>query len=317
MLACIIYIIIIFQNKNENNYYKNTKLNINILVNNMLILDNIDSKYHGKFTHDFDKLLKNHDNVNICFGIKNSSIKLPGFRNILFKIDDYDNIEKKIIKRIICYFLMLDDCKYMQVETKTYEDSIIYAINLYDVLKLHSSGMDKNYNSVLCDDGGYKYYPVCNNASCNLPVSYNIIYDKNNNNINYYIFYNNHRDDYYKYCAYHNKIDHYDISSLFNSQYEKIKLSNIINDTSINNVNNEHNNNDNNIITNNSMNNVIQNNINNSRNNKITIQVITDITNISMDFLNINFEQVIDKLTNLFGNGRIIFEDDTYKFIKN
>jgi len=249
----------------------------------MLILDNIDSKYQDKFRHDFEKIIKNHNDVNICFGDKNSGCHTFGFKNILFKIDDYDDIEKKIIRNIICYFLIIDGWQYIEIK-KYIKDNIYYVI------------INKNDVGSSC----------CFNSCCNLGLGYSIIYDKNTSNVNYYSRYKEGNER----CISCNYFRHYNLNSLFNTKYKEFKTTFTTDNNKINfnNDNNDKNKNSNNNNSNNC--DIIDNDT------KIKMQIITNTTNIPMEFQNMNFEQIFNKLILLFGKGKIIYDNDIYKFIK-
>jgi len=102
----------------------------------MLILDNIKKQDREKFINDFGKLLKNHDNVNVSFNFNeiNFNVELFKHKSILFKLNDYDNVEKNIIRNIICYFLMEDYWRYVDVEKYETKDKIYYTIIHYDII---------------------------------------------------------------------------------------------------------------------------------------------------------------------------------------
>jgi len=251
----------------------------------MLILDDIDSKFHNKFTHDFKKLLKNYSNINVCFGIKQNDLQLAEYKNILFKIDDYDNNEKKIIKTIICYFLMSENWEYIEIRKYT---------------KDTADTKDKKYYIIMNGDHKKDYcYYGCN--KCEIPLGMGIIYDKNN--INYYS--SDHGN--IKQCICHSS-KLYNLNSLFNQKYKEFKLLCIINDEVPNTINNNKINNNNDIN-----NNGITTNISGI---KIDIKIQIEINNehIFIRFINITFAEAYYKLIQLFGHGEIIYDNETYKY---
>jgi len=263
----------------------------------MLILDNIKKQDRKKFIDDFDKLLKNPNNINVGFNFNeiNFNVELFKYKYILFNFNNYDNVEKKIIKNIICYYLLKDYWQYVYVEKYLIEDKYYYTVVHYDTI------IDKNIGGKKCEKNrgrginglGMSYMSTV--KPCDNSKGYGVIYDKINNTVNYY-------SAHAQYCIYHcdDDIRHlYNLNSLFDSKYKEFKLS-----LTTNNIN---------II------NTIDNtkDVKNNNNDKIIIQIITNTINIPMEFTNMNFEQILNKLILLFGEGKITYDNNTYKFIKN
>lgn len=261
----------------------------------MLILDNIKEQDREKFTSDFGKLLENYNNVNVSF---NFNIELFKYKSILFKFNDYDNVEKKIIRTIICFFLMKDCWQYVDVKKYETKDKNYYTIFHYDTIIRY-----EQYN---CSK------KICGYRDCNMFKGYGIIYDKINNVVNYY---SKHITNCMYHCAISNNIDRlYNLNSLFSFKYKNFKLQSTKNNnivtSSINNTNciktNTKNNDNNNIIPN-----------ANNNDTKIIIEIITNTTNFTIEFINMDLEQVFNKLITSFHKGKIICDNGTYKFIKS
>jgi len=280
----------------------------------MLILDNIKKQDREKFINDFDELLINHNNINVGFNFNeiNFNVELFKYKSILFKLDDYDNVEKKIIRNIICYYLMKDCWQYVDVEKYKTKDKNYYTIIHYDTIINY-----KKIGNLKCKYSAY-------NSSCNNSIGYGIEYDKINNLVNYY-------SAHPQYCIYHcsqqprsfNEMEKiYNLNSLFNSKYKEFKILLIKNNINVINTSDNINDAKNNTTNNNDLknnkndnNNIIINNTNNDT--KITIEIITNTTNFTIEFINMDLEQVFNKLITSFHKGKIICDNGTYKFIKS